>query len=134
PKASGITSLKALAGQTICVESGTTTELNLADRMREIEAPSTPLRFQTRDQTYAAYLQGRCVAVTSDRSQLAGKRTRLPSRNATPTRTARATAPCTIQGIQRRSRHQGVTTGVVPAAAINGRAANRSGRPGSTGG
>ena len=78
PKASGITSLKALAGQTICVESGTTTELNLADRMREIKAPYTPLRFQTGDQTYAAYLQGRCVAVTSDRSQLAGKRTSFP--------------------------------------------------------
>jgi ABC-type amino acid transport substrate-binding protein len=80
PKASGITSLKALAGQTICVESGTTTELNLADRMREIKAPYTPLRFQTGDQTYAAYLQGRCVAVTSDRSQLAGKRTSFAQR------------------------------------------------------
>jgi general L-amino acid transport system substrate-binding protein len=78
PKASGIKTLKDLAGKPICVESGTTTELNLADRMREIKAPYTPLRFQTGDQTYAAYLQGRCVAVTSDRSQLAGKRTSFP--------------------------------------------------------
>ena len=78
PKASGITSLKDLAGKPICVESGTTTELNLADRMREINAPYTPLKFQTGDQTYAAYLQGRCVAVTSDRSQLAAKRTSFP--------------------------------------------------------
>jgi len=78
PKAAGITSLKDLAGQPICVESGTTTELNLADRMREIKAPYTPLKFQTGDQTYAAYLQGRCVAVTSDRSQLAAKRTSFP--------------------------------------------------------
>jgi general L-amino acid transport system substrate-binding protein len=79
PVASGIKSLKDLAGKPICVESGTTTELNLADRMREIKAPYTPLKFQTGDQTYAAYLQGRCVAVTSDRSQLAAKRTSFPT-------------------------------------------------------
>ena len=78
PASSGIQSLKDLAGKPICVESGTTTELNLADRMREINAPYTPLKFQTGDQTYAAYLQGRCVAVTSDRSQLAAKRTSFP--------------------------------------------------------
>ena len=78
PKAAGINSLKDLAGKPICVESGTTTELNLADRMREIKAAYTPLKFQTGDQTYAAYLQGRCVAVTSDRSQLAAKRTSFP--------------------------------------------------------
>jgi len=79
PVASGIKTLKELAGKPICVESGTTTELNLADRMREINAPYTPLKFQTGDQTYAAYLQGRCVAVTSDRSQLAAKRTAFPN-------------------------------------------------------
>jgi len=82
PVASGIKTLKDLAGKPICVESGTTTELNLADRMREIKAPYTPLRFQTGDQTYAAYLQGRCVAVTSDRSQLAGKRSSFPNPDA----------------------------------------------------
>ena len=78
PNASGIKGLKDLAGKPICVETGTTTELNLADRMREIKAPYTPLKFQTSDQTYAAYLQGRCAAVTSDRSQLAGKRSSFP--------------------------------------------------------
>jgi general L-amino acid transport system substrate-binding protein len=78
PHASGVKTLKDLAGKPICVESGTTTELNLADRMRELKAAYTPLKFQTGDQTYAAYLQGRCVAVTSDRSQLAAKRTSFP--------------------------------------------------------
>ncbi len=78
PTASGIKALKDLAGKPICVETGTTTELNLADRMREINAAYTPLKFQTGDQTYTAYLQGRCAAVTSDRSQLAGKRTNFP--------------------------------------------------------
>ncbi|MCE2838151.1 MAG: amino acid ABC transporter substrate-binding protein [Cyanobium sp. 49614_E6] len=79
PAASGITTLKALAGKPICVESGTTTELNLADRMREIGIAYTPLKFQTGDQTYAAYLGGRCIAVTSDRSQLAAKRSSFPN-------------------------------------------------------
>jgi general L-amino acid transport system substrate-binding protein len=78
PVASGIKDLKGLAGKPICVESGTTTELNLADRMREQNIPYTPLKFQTSDQTFAAYLGGRCIAVTSDRSQLAGKRTSFP--------------------------------------------------------
>ena len=78
PVASGIKDLQGLSGKPICVESGTTTELNLADRMREQNIPYTPLKFQTSDQTFAAYLGGRCVAVTSDRSQLAGKRTSFP--------------------------------------------------------
>jgi general L-amino acid transport system substrate-binding protein len=82
PKASGITSIKGLRGKPICVETGTTSELNLADRMRELKAPYTPLKFQTSDQTYAAYLQGRCVAVTTDRSQLAAKRTGFPNAEA----------------------------------------------------
>ena len=51
PTASGAKSLADLAGKPICVETGTTTELNLADRMREIKAACTPLKFQTSDQT-----------------------------------------------------------------------------------
>jgi general L-amino acid transport system substrate-binding protein len=82
PVASGIRTLKDLAGKPICVESGTTTELNLADRMREQGIAYTPLKFQTSDQTYAAYLGKRCVAVTSDRSQLAAKRTSFPDPDA----------------------------------------------------
>ena len=79
PESSGVRTLKDLAGKPICVESGTTTELNLADRMRQLKVAYTPLKFQTGDQTYAAYLGGRCVAVTSDRSQLAAKRTSFPN-------------------------------------------------------
>ena len=78
PATSGIRSLKDVAGKPICVETGTASELNLADRMRELNATYTPLKFQSGDQTYAAYLQGRCVAVTTDRSQLAAKRTGFP--------------------------------------------------------
>jgi len=79
PIASGITNLKGLAGKTICVENGTTTELNLADRFRELGVAYTPLKYQSGDQTFGAYLQGRCAAVTSDRSRLAAVKTSFPN-------------------------------------------------------
>ena len=69
------TSLEDLAGATICVQSGTTTELNLTDEMRVLGVEFTPLVFGEIDPTYDSYEQGRCDAVTSDRSQLVGRRT-----------------------------------------------------------
>jgi general L-amino acid transport system substrate-binding protein len=66
------TEVDDLEGATVCVQSGTTTELNLADRMGDsIE----PLVFPEIEATYAAYEEGRCDAVTSDRSQLVARRT-----------------------------------------------------------
>jgi general L-amino acid transport system substrate-binding protein len=66
------TTVDDLEGATVCVQSGTTTELNLADRMGDtIE----PLVFPEIEATYAAYEEGRCDAVTSDRSQLVAQRT-----------------------------------------------------------
>jgi general L-amino acid transport system substrate-binding protein len=44
PVNSGVSSLKDLAGKPICVESGTTTELNLADRMRQLKPAIKPTR------------------------------------------------------------------------------------------
>ncbi len=68
------TSIDELEGATVCVQSGTTTELNLTDRLGDtIE----PLVFPEIDPTYAAYEEGRCDAVTSDRSQLVARRTAL---------------------------------------------------------
>ncbi len=78
PAASGIRQLKDLAGKPICVPGGTTSELNLADRMREQGIPFTPLKFQTLDQVYAAYRSGRCAAVSTDRSQMAAQRSTFP--------------------------------------------------------
>jgi len=66
--------LEDLAGATICVQTGTTTELNLADAMRVRNVEYTPLVFDNIDATYEAYTQDRCDAVTSDRSQLVGRR------------------------------------------------------------
>ena len=78
PASSGLTDLKGLAGKPVCVPSGTTSELNLADRMREQRIAYTPLKFQTLDQMYTAYLSGRCAAVSTDRSQLAAQRSTFP--------------------------------------------------------
>jgi general L-amino acid transport system substrate-binding protein len=66
------TEIDELAGATVCVQSGTTTELNLTDRLGD---SITPQVFPEIDPTYAAYEEGRCDAVTSDRSQLVARRT-----------------------------------------------------------
>lgn len=71
----GATKLEDLEGATICVQTGTTTELNLTDQMRARGVKFEPVVFEEIDPTYAAYEEGRCDAVTSDRSQLAARRT-----------------------------------------------------------
>jgi general L-amino acid transport system substrate-binding protein len=81
PAASGIRGLKDLAGKPVCVPSGTTSELNLTDRLREEGVAAIPLKFQTLDQMYTAYLSGRCAAVSTDRSQLAAQRSSFPTPN-----------------------------------------------------
>jgi general L-amino acid transport system substrate-binding protein len=78
-RASGIKTLKDFQGKSVCVETGTTTELNLADRMRQLGVTFNEVKFQDSDATYAAYAEGRCEGVTSDRSQLAARRTNLPN-------------------------------------------------------
>ena len=69
------TTLEDLAGATVCVQSGTTTELNLADAFRTAGIEIETQVFSEIDPTYAAYEEGRCDAVTSDRSQLVARRT-----------------------------------------------------------
>jgi general L-amino acid transport system substrate-binding protein len=66
------TTVDELVGATVCVQTGTTTELNLTDRLGDSITPQT---FPEIDPTYAAYEEGRCDAVTSDRSQLVARRT-----------------------------------------------------------
>jgi general L-amino acid transport system substrate-binding protein len=75
--ADGISSLADLEGATICVQTGTTTELNLADVFGSEGIEFTPLPFGEIEQTYSAYDEGSCDAVTSDRSQLIAQRTTL---------------------------------------------------------
>jgi general L-amino acid transport system substrate-binding protein len=75
PKASGITTIEELDGAAICVTSGTTTELNLADAFRQRGLAFEPVVFEDTATVYATYEAGRCDATTSDKSQLASVRT-----------------------------------------------------------
>ena len=63
--------LDALSGANVCVQSGTTTELNLADQFRAAGVEYTPVVFEDQNAAFQAYDEGRCDAITSDRSQLA---------------------------------------------------------------
>lgn len=82
PASSGVTSIDALAGATICLTAGTTTEQNLADRMAGIQ--HTPQTFEENSQVQEAFLAGQCDAWTSDRSQLAGIRSNWPADSGGP--------------------------------------------------
>jgi general L-amino acid transport system substrate-binding protein len=66
-----------LDGATICVTSGTTNELNLADWSRTNNIRIQPLVFEQNDETRSAYIAGRCDAFSTDASQLAGVRSAL---------------------------------------------------------
>ncbi len=68
--ADGITTLEDLDGGTICVQSGTTTEKNLADVFRARGIEFTPLVFDGADPTREAYEQGQCDGFTTDKSGL----------------------------------------------------------------
>lgn len=76
---SGIENLEDFQGKSICVEAGTTTELNLTDNLRERSVEAETLTFQQADPAYAAYAEGRCDGMTSDKSQLLGRRSTLPN-------------------------------------------------------
>ena len=73
-KQSEIKNIQDLANKSICVGSGTTTEQNINDVFESKSIPYTPIKYQDLNQVVAGYLQGRCAAMTSDRSQLAAAR------------------------------------------------------------
>ncbi len=74
---SGIESLEDMDGATICVQTGTTTELNLESQFRARGLSYTPLVFQEADQTVAAYNEGQCDGFTTDKSGLVAESTKL---------------------------------------------------------
>ncbi len=76
-KASGIKSLKELDGASIAVQSGTTTELNLADYFRKNGLKYELITFDQNEQAADALEKGRADAVTSDQSQLYALRTKF---------------------------------------------------------
>jgi general L-amino acid transport system substrate-binding protein len=75
---SGAKKLEQLQGKTICVKSGTTSEQNLADQMSQRKIKYTSVVIGDDDALYNAYVQGRCEAITADRTQLVGRRATLP--------------------------------------------------------
>ncbi len=72
-----VASAKELSGASICVQQGTTTELNLADYFRANKMELKAVTFATSDETSKAYDSGRCDAFTTDASGLYAERLRM---------------------------------------------------------
>ncbi|MBN8755642.1 MULTISPECIES: amino acid ABC transporter substrate-binding protein [unclassified Variovorax] len=70
-KDANVTSARKLAGATICVLPGTTTELNLTDWFRGLKIEFKPVLLDTVDEIKRAFVSGRCDGITMDKSQLA---------------------------------------------------------------
>jgi general L-amino acid transport system substrate-binding protein len=75
--ADGIASALDLSGAAICIESGTTTELNAADYFAANNLEFKPVVFVDKAEVLKAYEDGRCDVLTSDASQLASDRTKF---------------------------------------------------------
>jgi general L-amino acid transport system substrate-binding protein len=80
-KALKVNSALELNDAAVCVQQGTTTELNLADYFRANKMKLKTVTFATADEAIKAYDAGRCDAYTTDASGLAGERMRLANVN-----------------------------------------------------
>ncbi len=69
-KSLNVKSALELSGATVCVQTGTTTELNLADYFKANNLQYNPVVIEKLDEVNAAYDAGRCDAVTTDQSGL----------------------------------------------------------------
>lgn len=77
----GVTSAKELDGATVCIQAGTTTELNLSDYFRANGLKYTPITYDTSDESAKSVEAGRCDVLTSDQSQLYAQRIKLAAPN-----------------------------------------------------
>jgi general L-amino acid transport system substrate-binding protein len=77
PVKSKIKSAKQLKGQTVCVQSGTTTEKNLTDFSKASGLGIKPVVFEKLEAAEGAYFAGRCIAYTTDASGLASTRNKV---------------------------------------------------------
>ena len=73
----GVKSAKELNGATVCVQAGTTTELNLSDYFRANKMKFTPITYDKSDESAKSLEAGRCDVLTSDQSQLYAQRIKL---------------------------------------------------------
>ena len=76
-KALPVVSALELNGASVCTQTGTTTELNLADFFRANNMKYEVIAFGTADETIKAYESGRCDAFTTDVSQLYAEKLKL---------------------------------------------------------
>lgn len=77
PKKLNVTSAKQLKGANVCTNTGTTTELNLADFFRSNNLKYKVIAFEKNQEVIAAYDQGRCDAYTTDMSGLFAERLKM---------------------------------------------------------
>ena len=75
---SGIKSALELEGATVCVATGTTTELNLADYSRANNLSIEPVTFEDKNVRNETFYKGGCDAVTNDKSGLASTKAEFP--------------------------------------------------------
>lgn len=73
----GVKSAKELDGASVCIQAGTTTELNLADYFNTKGMKYSPITYDTTDQVSKGFESGRCDLITSDASQLYALRTKM---------------------------------------------------------
>ena len=76
-KALGVKSALELDGASVCVQAGTTTELNLADYFRANNMKFNPVVYENNDEVNKAYEAGRCDVLTTDQSGLYATRVKL---------------------------------------------------------
>jgi general L-amino acid transport system substrate-binding protein len=76
-KSDGIESALDLGGAAVCIESGTTTELNAADYFTSHNMEYNPVVFTDQDEVVKAFEDGRCDVYTTDRSALASERSKF---------------------------------------------------------
>jgi general L-amino acid transport system substrate-binding protein len=77
PVKSKIKSAKQLKSQTVCVQSGTTTEKNLTDYSKANNLNIKPVVFEKLEAAENAYFTGRCIAYTTDASGLSSTRSKV---------------------------------------------------------
>ncbi len=74
PRELGVASATDLDGATVCIQTGTTTELNLADFFRSNNISYEPVPIETNAEAQQQYLAGACDVYTTDASGLAATR------------------------------------------------------------
>jgi len=81
PKSLGVSSALELDGASVCIQTGTTTELNLADYFRANNMSYEPVPTADFDESKANYAAGRCDVLTTDASALASTKAVMDNPN-----------------------------------------------------